>query len=128
MITVVENFKRRKTFEERTRVHAMQLRVNELRREIDQFENVAKTMRVLGGEGGEQEAARAERKLPALRAELKTAEHHLDVAATEEAKIQHDEAMEAERLRELDEFYAEERANAEQCFEAWRKRKGSPRR
>jgi hypothetical protein len=50
------------------------------------------------------------------------------VAATEEAKRQHDEAMEAERTRELEEFYSEESAKEQERFEAWRKRKRGRKR
>lgn len=114
-----------RSFAERTRVHNLQLRVNELRREIDLFESNASKARTLGYEG---EAQSLEKKLPRLREELARAEHTYDVAATEEAKIQHDQAMEREHDRELEEFYAQEDVERRQRFEAWRKRKGSPRR
>lgn len=117
MVTI-HNLKSPRTFYERTRVHNLDMRVKDLRKGIALMEANAEKARQFGMG---YEAERLEKRIPALRNQLADAEHHHNVAATEEAKRQHDEAVEAEHVRELEEFYAEESSKERERFEAWRK-------
>lgn len=117
MVTI-DNLKSPRTFYERTRVHNLDLRVKDLRKQIALLEANAEKARHFGMS---YEADRLEKRIPALRKQLADAEHHHNVAATEEAKCQHDEAMQDQHAGELEEFYAEESAKERERFEAWRK-------
>lgn len=120
MVTV-HNLRAPRTFQQRTRVHNLDLRVKDLRKEIALLEGNAEKARQLGM--GHQ-ADRLEKRVPALKKQLADAEHHHNVAATEEAKRQHDEAMEDQHAADLDAFYAEERTKEQERFEAWKRRRG----
>lgn len=119
MVTV-QSLRSPRTFYDRTRVHNLDLRVKDLRKEIAVLEGNAEKARQFGMV---HQAVGLEKRIPALRQQLADAEQQYNTAATEEAKRQHDEAMEDEHARELEQFYAEESAKEQERFEAWRKRR-----